>query len=301
MTAPLSTQSPRYGYSPIIDRRPMRFPGGKRLAVMIYVNVEHVPFGSGGLAHAIYPGTLALTPDILNHGWRDYGNRVGLWRLMRAMDAHGFRGTVNLNSDVCREYPRVIEEGNARAWEWSIQGDNNTSLHATMAPDAEADFIARQIAIVEHATGTRPKGWMGMALSESFITPDLLAAAGIEYVSNYAHDELPVWMRVERGSLITMPYTLELNDVSTIMTKGASGDVFAGMVRDQFDVLYEEAIELPRVMSMSVHPFIVGHPFRMKHFAAALGYIAQHDDVWLTTGGEINDWFRATHANEEPD
>ena len=99
------------------------------LAVLIYVNIEHVPFGSTAPAHAVYPGTLQFSPDILNHGWRDYGNRVGLWRIMAAMDRHGYRGTVNLNSDVCREYPQIIREGNDRRWEWGAQGDNNTRVY----------------------------------------------------------------------------------------------------------------------------------------------------------------------------
>jgi peptidoglycan/xylan/chitin deacetylase (PgdA/CDA1 family) len=288
-----STQSPRYDFEPIINRKPVCFPGGKRLAVIIYVNIEHVPFGSTSLAHAVYPPTLQYSPDILNHGWRDYGNRVGLWRIMKAMDKHGFRGTVNLNSDVCREYPQIIREGNLRNWEWGGQGDNNTSIATTMGVDEQREFINKNIRIIEEATGKRPKGWLGMCLAESFDTPDLLAEAGIEYVSNYAHDELPVPMRVKSGSLVTMPYTLELNDVPTIMGKGASAEVFGRMIRDQFDVLYEEANALPRVMSISVHPFISGHPFRMKHIESALGYIASHSAIWQTTGGEISDWYRA--------
>ena len=291
----MSTQSPRYAFQPIIHRDPVRFPGGERLAVIVYVNIEHVPFGSTALAHAVYPGTLQFSPDILNHGWRDYGNRVGLWRIMEAMDRHGYRGTVNLHSDVCREYPQIIEEGNRRAWEWGVQGDNNTSIATSMAADEERQFIARNIDIVASATGKRPKGWLGMCLAESFDSPDLLAEAGIEYVSNYAHDELPVPLQVKRGSLLTMPYTLELNDVPTILGKGASAEVFGQMIRDQFDVLYAEGAQRPRIMSISLHPFITGHPFRMKHLEAAMGYVASHRDVWLTTGGEINDWYRANY------
>jgi allantoinase len=279
-----------------MDRAPVAFPGGKRLAIIVYVNIEHVPFGSTSFAHAIFPGTLGFSPDVLNHGWRDYGNRVGLWRLMQAMDRHGFTGTVNLNSDVCREYPRIIAEGNRRGWEWCVQGDNNITLQCSMEEADERAFIHRQIELVHAATGRRPKGWLSMCLAESHHTPDLLAEAGIEYVSNYAHDELPVALRVRSGSLLTMPYTLEINDVPTILGKGASAEVFAHMIRDQFDVLYAEAIELPRVMSISLHPFISGHPFRMKHLAAALAYIAGHGDIWPTTAGAINDWYRSTHA-----
>jgi peptidoglycan/xylan/chitin deacetylase (PgdA/CDA1 family) len=291
----MSTQSPRYDFEPIINRKPHTFPGGKRLAVLIYMNIEHVPFGSTALAHAVYPGTMQFSPDILNHGWRDYGNRVGLWRIMKAMDRHGFRGTVNLNSDVCREYPQIIREGNKRNWEWGAQGDNNTSILTTMSVEQQREFIRNNLDIIEKATGKRPRGWLGMCLAESFDSPDLLAEAGIEYVSDYAHDELPVQMRVKSGSLVTMPYTLELNDVPTIAGKGASGEVFGQMIKDQFDVLYEEAIELPRVMSISMHPFISGHPFRMKHIEAALAYIASHSAVWPATGGEVNDWYRANY------
>ena len=291
----MSTQSPRYDFEPIIHRKPVRFPKGERLAVLVYVNIEHVPFGSKSLAHAIYPGTLQFSPDILNHGWRDYGNRVGLWRLMEAMDRYGFRGTVNLNSDVCREYPVIIHEGTKRDWEWGAQGDNNTSIPTLMSEEEERAFIQTNVGIIEKATGKRPKGWLSMALAESFVTPDLLAEAGIEYVSNYTHDELPVQMRVKKGSLLTMPYTLEINDVPAIMVKGTSAEVFGRMIKDQFDVLYAEGKERPRIMSISVHPFISGHPFRMKHIEPALAYIASHAGVWLTTGGEINDWYRASY------
>jgi allantoinase len=291
-----STQSPRYDFEPIIYRKPVRFPQGQRLAVLIYVNIEHVPFASTAPAHAIYPGTLQFSPDILNHGWRDYGNRVGLWRIMEAMDKHGMRGTVNLNSDVCREFPQIIKEGNSRNWEWGAQGDNNTSVPALMDEAVQRSFIQRNLGIIAEATGTRPKGWLSMFLAESLQTPDLLAEAGIEYVSNYAHDELPVPMRVRGGgTLLTMPYTLEINDVPTILGKGASAEVFGRMIRDQFDVLYEEGATRPRIMSISVHPFISGHPFRMKHIAPALGYIASHADVWLTTGVEVNNWYRANY------
>ena len=164
-----------------------------------------------------------------------------------------------------------------------------------MSEEQERAFIKRNLAIIEEATGKRPKGWLGMCLAESLNSPDLLAEAGIEYVSNYAHDELPLPMRVKRGSLLTMPYTLELNDVPTILGKGASGEVFGRMIVDQFDVLYAEGMERPRIMSISLHPFISGHPFRMKHLAAALAYVASHSAVWLTTGGEVNDWYRANY------
>jgi allantoinase len=289
------TQSPRYDFEPFIHRRPVRFPKGERLAVMIYLNIEHAPFGTKEAAHAVYPGTMQFSPDVLNHGWRDYGNRVGLWRIAGALDRHGFGVTVNLNSEVCREYPQIIREGNERGWEWGAQGDHNGTVMTLMSEAQEREFIERNLGIIQEATGKRPKGWLSWALAESFVTPDLLAEAGIEYVSNYAHDELPVPMRVRSGTLITMPYTLEINDVPTIMGKGTPAADFGQMIRDQFDVLYEEGGSRPRIMSISLHPFISGHPFRMKHIEPALKHIASHADIWLATGGEINDWYRANY------
>ena len=289
------TQSPRYDFEPFMHRPAVQWPKGERLALLIYLNIEHAPFGTQAAAHAVYPGTMQFSPDVLNHGWRDYGNRVGLWRIADAMERHGFRGTVNLNSDVCREYPQIIREGNQRGWEWGAQGDRNGTVLTNMNEAEEREFIGRNLGIIEDATGTRPKGWLSWALAESLVTPDLLAEAGIEYVSNYAHDELPVPMRVRKGSLITMPYTLEINDVPTIMGKGTTAEDFGRMIRDQFDVLYEEGKTRPRVMSISLHPFISGHPFRMKHIAPALEYIASHAGIWKATGGEINDWYRANY------
>ena len=164
-----------------------------------------------------------------------------------------------------------------------------------MSEEQERSFIRTNLDIIESVSGWRPRGWLGMCLAESERSPDLLAEAGIEYVSNYTHDELPVPMRVKRGSLLTMPYTVELNDVPTILGKGASAEVFGQMIRDQFDVLYAEGRQRPRVMSISLHPFISGHPFRMKHLEPALAYVASHADVWHATGGEINDWYRANY------
>lgn len=286
------TQSPRYDFTPITQRKPIPFPDGKRLAVLLYVNLEHVPFLTTAPGHAIYPGTTHLVPDILNHGWRDYGHRVGIWRLMAAMDRHGFRATAHLSTDVCREYPQVIAAGNQRNWEWLGLGDHNQGLMIDMTPDRQRGFIRSTLDTIEQETGQRPKGWISWCMTESVETPDILAEEGIEYLSNYAHDELPVPMRVTGGSLLTLPYTVEVNDVPTILGKGESAAGFGQIIRDQFDVLYHEAQTLPKVMSISLHPPVSGHPFRMKHIEQALEYIARHDGVWLATGGEINRWYR---------
>src|SRR6202035_144811 len=167
----MSTQHPRYGFEPIIYRKPVTFPGKQRLAVLIYVNIEHVPFGSTALAHAVYPGTMQFSPDVLNHGWRDYGNRVGLWRIADALDRHGFRITVNVNSEVCREYPQIIRECNERGWEWGAQWDHTGTVMTLWSEAQKREFIEHNLGMIQEATGKRPKGWFSWALAKSFVTP----------------------------------------------------------------------------------------------------------------------------------
>ncbi len=264
---------------------------------MVYVNLEHVPFLTEAPGHAIYPGTMHLNPDILNHGWRDYGHRVGIWRIIDTLDRHGIRATAHLNCDVCIEYPQVIEAGNKRGWEWLGLGDHNSGLMIDMSPEEQREFVRSTLDRIESGTGQRPVGWINWCMTESVETPDILASEGIQYVSNYAHDELPVSLKVESGSLLTLPYTVEINDVPTILGKGESAAEFGQMIIDQFDVLYAESARLPKVMSISLHPPVSGHPFRMKHIDKALAYITGHSDVWLATGREVSDWFR-THQRD---
>lgn len=287
------TQTSRYEYSPIAHRKPLKFPDGKRVALTVYVNIEHFPDDAPGVG--IYPPTASLKPDVLNYGWRDYGNRVGLWRIFEIMAKYNVRGTVCLNADVCREYPQIIAAGNKYGWEWIGHGVNNTKMITGIEEDEERAIITGCIEALTESTGTAPKGWLGPALTETFNTPDLLAEAGIEYLADFTCDDQPFPMKVRSGSLISMPYSLEINDLSAHLGIGVTGVDFGGMIKDQFDVLYEEGKTNGRVMPICIHTFLTGQAFRAKHFDEALKYITGHDGVWLTTGGEINDWYRENH------
>lgn len=286
------TQTPRYPFWPIARNRRFSLPGGARVGLIVYLNVEHFPIDVPAPAHAIYPGTQHMVPDILNYGWRDYGNRVGIWRMMDLFAEAGIRPSVNLHADVCREYPELIEAGEALGWEWIAQSHSAASILTAM-PEAEARAIIESaIGIIGDATGRRPVGWMGSHLAETPETPDLLAEAGIQYCSDYACDDQPFAMRVRDGSLIAMPYALEANDVPGVLGKGLTAQDFAQLLIDQFDELYEEGEAIARVMPVSLHPFISGHAFRVRHLRRALRHIAGHDGVWLGTCGELNAWYR---------
>jgi len=288
------TQTKQYDYLPIIDRAPLRFPGNARVAVVVYVNIEHFPEDKPG--PAILPQTARFNPDPLNYGWRDYGQRVGIWRLMEAMDRYGLRPSVCLNSDVCREYPRIIEEGQKRQWEWMGHGRNNTEVLNGLGESDERKLVSETLSVIENITGAKPKGWLSPFITQTHATADILADEGIEYLCDFSCDDLPFLLKVKRGSLLGMPYSVECNDLPSLLSLGTSPEDFGQLIRDQFDVLYEEGASVPRVLPIALHTFIAGQAFRLKYLRAAFAHITSHSDVWLATAAEINDWYRGTLA-----
>ncbi len=286
------TQTSRYDYVPISERKPLKFPNGERVALLVYMNIEHFPENRPGTP--MVPMTANMVPDVLNYGWRDYGTRVGQWRLFDILDKYKIRGTVCLNSDVCNEYPQIITAGNERNWEWMGHGHNNTVMINDMPEDKERELISGVVKVIKEKTGKAPKGWLGPFLSETFNTPDILAENGIEYLCDFTCDDQPFPMKVKKGSLLSMPYTVELNDIPAFLSLGLSAEAFGKQIVDQFDWLYEEGKTNARVMPICLHNFLIGQPFRAKYLDEALRYITSHKKVWLATAGEINDWYRET-------
>ncbi len=229
---------------------------------------------------------------MLNYAWRDFGVRVGVWRMMEIMERYGVKGTVALNADVCRHYPRIIEAGNALGWEWMGHGRNNSILLNAQPEADERALIRDAVETIAQATGKRPRGWLGPALSESVRTLDLLAECGIEYVGDWVNDEQPYPMRVASGTMLSLPYSIELNDITNFLERKRTGEEFARVICDQFDQLYEDGAATGRVMAIALHPFLIGHAHRARHFANALAHITARREVWVTTGAEIADWYR---------
>jgi len=285
------TAHDRFDYSAIVDRPKIRWPNGARVALWVIPNIEHFLFDRPSTS--ITPITTGFVPDVLNYSWRDYGVRVGIWRMIDVMEKHKVKGTVALNADVCNEYPRIIEAGKALKWEWMGHGKNNSMLMAKRAEDEERAMIREIFDTVVQSTGQNPRGWLGPALTETHSTLDLLAETGFDYVGDWVNDEQPYDMRVKSGRMTSIPYSIEINDIPAILDGKQSGESFGQMIKDQFDVLYEDGATTGRVMSICLHPFIIGHPFRSKYFDDALRHITSRQEVWLATGAEIVDAFRA--------
>ena len=288
--------NPLIAYWPITRRPRLEWPNGARLAFWIGLNIEY--FEPGKPSTSISGVTTHLSPDPLNAGWRDYGTRVGIWRTMELLDRLGMRASVLLNSDVCEQFPEIIEAGNQRNWAWLAHGKTNSILTAGMSPEQERQFLGGVVQTIAQRTGKQPRGWLGPALSESLETPQILADLGIRYICDWCNDDQPYPMHVERGQLISVPYSIELNDISVFLGKGLEAEGFSRMIVDQIDVLLEESAASGRVMAVALHPFLTGLPFRQKYLKKALDYIASRDGVWLATSDEIADWYYASYYDQ---
>lgn len=297
---PLPRDNPRYSYWPLPDRPALQLPDEARVGVWVVPNVEHFHFDR---PISLFPAPSAALkdPDVANYAVRDYGLRVGIWRLMEVLDKYGIRATVALNAEVCDSEPQIIRAGVERKWEWMGHGlSNSTWPTQGLAPDAEKEVILQVRDTIARATGAAPSGWLSPGLSETSLTLDLLAEAGFDYVADWRADDQPFPLRVRNGRMIALPATAEINDVSSFVLKGFTGEEYSQVLCDHFDVLYAGGERTASVMALSLHPYIVGQPHRVKWLDRALDYISGHRQVWFATGSDIAGWYYANYYELAP-
>ena len=288
----------RYDYSAITDRPDYSWPGGKRLAVYIGLNLEHFAFGEG-LGAELAPG--GPQPDVLNYAWRDYGNRVGAWRMRDMFDALDMPLSVLANSAMYDYAPDLMAAYSARGDEIVGHGRTNTERQSILSPEDEAVLISESTEVLAQAEGTRPKGWLSPWIAESTVTPDLLKQAGYKYTLNWCMDDQPVWMRTAHGPLLSIPYPQEVNDIPSIAARKDGAEAFADIIRDSFDEMLEQSAEQPLVMGIALHPYLVGQPYRLRHLRRVLQHICAHrDDIWMTRAGDIFDFCETCPAIPKP-
>jgi peptidoglycan/xylan/chitin deacetylase (PgdA/CDA1 family) len=227
------------------------------------------------------------TPDIPNWAWHEYGNRVGFWRILKVFDEFKIPGVLAINGSALAAYPPIVEAAMARNWEFMGHGFTQRNMQKV---ENEREDIRKTADVIAKATGKRPRGWLGPGLTETWKTLDLLQRAGVEYVCDWVNDDLPYRMK---NGIYSIPYSIELNDMPLFTNPSISIDDFEKRIRDTFDVLYAEGDKGGRVMGIALHPFLTGVPHRIRYLDRALSYIAAHDKVWLATGSEIIDAFRA--------
>ena len=287
----------RYPYSPISARPVYNWPGGKRLAIYVALNLEWFSFGEG-LGAELAPG--GSQPDVLNYAWRDYGNRVGVFRLADLFAALNLPVSLLVNAEMYRHAPEAVTAFPGA--EIVGHGRSNSERQGDLTEYKERLLIEETTAAVEKHSGKRPRGWLGPWISQSPLTPDLLHEAGYRYLLDWCHDDQPVWMKTRGGRILSLPYPQELNDIPQIVARKREGSEFADMIVDAFEVMHEECTRRPLVMGIALHAYVVGWPHRFKHLARAMRHIASHADerVWFTTAGDIADFAEQLPAGTVP-
>ncbi len=275
----------RYDYVPITGRADYSWPGGRRLAVYLAINLEHFAFGEG-LGAALAPG--GPPPDVLNYAWRDYGNRVGAWRMLQMLDELDLPSCAVTNAAMFDYAPELPAAFVARGDEIVAHGRTNSERQGDLDAAAEARLIAEATEVLTRHVGKPPRGWLGPWISESRVTPDLLQEAGYAYLLDWCHDDQPTWFRTRRGRILAVPYPQEVNDIPAIVARQMEAGAFADMIVDQFREMSRQSQDQPLVMGVALHPYIVGQPHRLHHLRRGLEEIVRdRARLWLTTPGAI--------------
>lgn len=285
-------------YSPITDRPPIKWPNNARVALWIAPNIEHYEF-QPPLNKYRNPWPRVCHPDVMDYSHHDYGNRVGFWRMLEVFDEYKLRATVSLNVAVLEHYPEIRDAMTRRNWDFMSHGIYNTRYLFGMTMDEEREFYRDTIATLRKHTGKQLKGMLGPAFSSTVNTPNLMAEAGLIYSADWFLDDQPFPIKVQKGRLIGVPYSREVNDSLLLRNPGFEADYFLEVCKRQFDVLYEEGAESGRVMCIALHPYLTGQPHRLKYLAEALGYIVAHEGVWATTADEIAEYYHAHYYDKE--
>jgi allantoinase len=285
----------RIPYSAIVDRPKLTLPGQARLAVWIIVNIENWEI-TRPMPRMVLPPPLGvpLNPDLPNWAWHEYGMRVGFWRFYDCLTRRNIVPTLALNGSVCREYPRVCEAALGAGWEFMGHGFVQMPMHKV--EDQGASIRATVEAIAE-LTGRPPRGWESPGLTETFETVDLLAAEGIEYVADWVLDDQPCRIDTETRAIVSLPYTVEMNDVAMMAIGTHASDEWLKRGLKHFERLYMESASSTRIMSISIHPYLTGVPHRIGYLEELLDAIREHDDVVFMTGAQILDWYVSQTGN----
>lgn len=286
--------SQRLPYSAIVDRAPLKLPRGVRLVVWPIVNVEVWDIGRAMPRQALPPPTgVTLRPDLPHWAWHEYGMRVGFWRLKAALDRLKITPTLSVNARVCLDYPRVAQAARDAGWEFMGHSYDQRPIH--FEPNQRA-MIRRAVKVIKAYTGKQPVGWLGPGFTETLETPDLLAEAGIKYVADWPVDDEPCELKTQHGTLLSLPYSIELNDIAMMMVQHHPASEFVTRCMDYFDRVYAESKSRAKVMSIAVHPYISGTPYRIKYFEQVLAALRKKPGVVFWTGERIMNWYAASRG-----
>ncbi len=278
------------------DRPKVSWPNEAKIALWIAPNIEHYEYLPPRDPRR-NPWPRSPHPEVQGYSQRDYGNRVGFWRMLDVLDEYEVRCTASTNLAVFEHYPDIGKAMTDRGWEIMSHGIYNTRYLSSLTEEEEREFYVDCVDTLRRHTGQELKGMLGPAVSNTVLTPDLMAEAGLIYHADWLHDDQPIPIKVDGGPLVSVPYSIELNDVPVFLHHHDTQD-FVEMVKAQFDTLYEEGGTSGRVMALALHPYLMGMPHRIQGLEEILDYLLGHDGVWQTTASEIAEHFIEHHYQE---
>ena len=287
----------RYPYSAITRRPDFSWPRSRRLAVYVGFHLEQFDFGAG-LGATL--GAKNPEPDVLNYAWRDYGNRVGVWRCLDLFDELSIRVGALVNTACYDHCPEVVDAFTKRGDELIGHGHSSSLRQGDLREEDERWLLRYCRGRIRKESGADAVGWLSPGIAETLRTPDLLVETGYRYTLDWSHDDQPVEMRTRSGTLWAVPYPQELNDVAMILERRMDARDFADMVVDNFDEMLEQSHAQALVMGVALHPYIMGQPYRLRHLRRALEHIHREKRVWWTTPGPICDWM-SQKSGADPD
>jgi allantoinase len=285
----------RLAFSPIEGRAPLKFPAGVRLVVWPVLALEDWDI-SRAMARMVIspPQGQPMLPDHPNWSWHEYGMRVGFWRLKKVLERVGATPTVTLNAKVCDTYPQVVAACIEAGWELNAHGYEQIPMHKV---EDQRAVIQKSIAVIEKFSGKRPRGWFGPGLTQTFDTLDYLSEAGIEYIGDWVLDDEPVTLKTAHRPIVALPYNFEIHDIVLMALQHHASDMMYVRAMDQFEWLYKESAERPKIMAIACHPYLSGVPHRIAHVERTFAEILSRDGVVSWDGAKILDWYLTQNPN----
>jgi peptidoglycan/xylan/chitin deacetylase (PgdA/CDA1 family) len=281
----------RLAYSPIEGRAPLRLPKGVRMVIWPVLALEEWDMGRPMARMVISPPQgQPQQPDHPNWSWHEYGMRVGFWRMKKMFERLGVNPTVTLNARVCETYPAVVEACLKNKWEINAHGYDQVPMHKL---DDQRAVIGKAMEIISKFCGQKPRGWFGPGLTQTFDTLDYLSEAGIEYIGDWVLDDEPVTLKTSHKPVVALPYNFEIHDIVLMALGNHGSDMMYERALDQFNWLYDEAAERPKVMAIACHPYLSGVPHRIGHVQRTFAELLARDGVVAWDGAKILDWYLA--------
>ena len=286
-----------YDWSPMPQRGTLRWPNGARVALCVVVTLEKMEWEApadsftvslaGGIADRPFP-------DYARVSHREYGHRVGIFRVLDVLEKHGIRPTVAMDVMTAEANPYLVDHCLQRGAEIIGHGVSaSRMITGRMTAEEEAEYVHSSVEALRRATGAPPRGWLGPEYGESERTPGILAAAGLSYVCDWVNDEQPYPMTPGQGELLALPLMWELDDIHALWDRKVPIDRYARLLEESFDTLYEDSNATGRLMAFNLHPWLIGQPFRIGFLDQALGQMVRRQGTWAATGSEIADWYKA--------